>query len=137
MQIQYERIEVDELTREMVEEEESLDQLHDWRADQKDIESDIRAQISAYRAAEVPPPLNMIRKLGFVRTGLCWIERRILELGGEVEMSDGTPASAQDVARLKHRIEAQAKQLTAQAEALVARNETIKALRAQLKGETA
>lgn len=133
MQIQYERIETDELTREMVEDEESLDTLLDWHADQREIEADLLAQISAFRVAQVSPPLGMVRKLGFVRTGLSWLERRILELGGEVQLSDATPVNAQQVDALRRKLDAQARQLTTQAEALVARNDTIKALRARIR----
>ena len=135
MQVQYERLETDTLTREMVEDETDLDTLYDWHLDQKDVESDIMAQISAYRSADIVPPLKMVQKLGFVRTGLMWIERQIVSLGGTIQATDIGTEDATKMAQLKQQVLSQARQLTEQAAALKLRNEKIAELRAQLKGE--
>jgi hypothetical protein len=133
MYFQYERLEEEPLTREMIDGQEEVETLLDWHFDQKEIERDIVAQLSAYREAEVAPPVKMVRKLGFVRTALKMLERRVVEEGGTIEVTEIDPDSAKEMQRLRSQVASQSNQLTAQAEALRARNATIKELRAQLR----
>ena len=133
MYFQYERLEEEPLTREMIDGQEEVETLLDWHFDQKEIERDIVAQLSAYREAEVVPPVKMVRKLGFVRTALKMLERRVVEEGGTIEVTEIDPDSAKEMQRLRSQVASQSNQLTAQAEALRARNATIKELRSQLR----
>jgi hypothetical protein len=91
MYFQYERLEEEPLTREMIDGQEEVETLLDWHFDQKEIERDIVAQLSAYREAEVVPPVKMVRKLGFVRTALKMLERRVVEEGGTIEVTEIDP----------------------------------------------
>lgn len=85
-------------TREEIEACSDVDTLRDWFLDSDRRELDIRSFLDAFRSAEIDDETWFRRTggaLAYCVIGKRWIERRILQLGGEVPYYPTDPRARQ------------------------------------------
>ncbi|MCW1431361.1 hypothetical protein [Novosphingobium sp. JCM 18896] len=84
MNVYYEQIEDEEITRELVAEETDTALLAEWYADLRQVENELATMIGSLKLVDAQGTTGMARKLGYTRIACNWITKRLAELGEEV-----------------------------------------------------